>query len=95
MNARVIIIIGPIGAGKGTQAEVLAKKFGLYHVETSKFIEERFNDPSMAERKRQWEAGILVDPAWVTEIVIEEVKKLTEAGWGVLFSSSPRTIFEA
>lgn len=95
MNTHVVFLIAPIGAGKGTQADVLVKRFGFFHVETSKLIEERFNDPDMAERKKQWESGALIDPAWVTQLVIEEVKKLIKAGQKLVFSSSPRTLLEA
>ena len=36
-----VILSGPIGAGKGTQAEMLAEKFGLVHLESSQVIEDK------------------------------------------------------
>ena len=39
---QIIILMGPPGAGKGTQAELLAEKFGLYHFETSRILEQNF-----------------------------------------------------
>lgn len=39
---QVIILFGPPGAGKGTQAELLSDKLGLYLFETSKILEEKF-----------------------------------------------------
>lgn len=39
---QVIILIGPPGAGKGTQAELLADKLSLYYFETSKILEQEF-----------------------------------------------------
>jgi len=39
---QVVILFGPPGAGKGTQAELLADKLNLYYFETSKILEENF-----------------------------------------------------
>jgi len=33
-----LIVLGPQGSGKGTQAEMLAKKYNLEHIEMGKFI---------------------------------------------------------
>lgn len=35
-----VIILGPQGSGKGTQAEILAKKFNLEHIEMGRFLRE-------------------------------------------------------
>jgi adenylate kinase len=42
MNKQVIILFGAPGAGKGTQAELLADKLSLYYFETSKILEQSF-----------------------------------------------------
>lgn len=44
MKKQVIILFGPPGAGKGTQAELLADKLNLYYFETSKILEEKFRE---------------------------------------------------
>lgn len=44
MDKQVIILFGPPGAGKGTQAELLAEKLGLFHLEASKVLEEKFKE---------------------------------------------------
>ena len=41
---KIIILVGPPGSGKGTQAEMLAEKFGLVHLESSKVIEEKIKN---------------------------------------------------
>jgi adenylate kinase family enzyme len=38
----MVIILGPPGSGKGTQGELLAEKFNLYYLETSKILENEF-----------------------------------------------------
>lgn len=44
MDKQVIILLGPPGAGKGTQAELLADRLNLYLFETSKILEEKFRE---------------------------------------------------
>ena len=43
MNKRIVILFGPPGAGKGTQAELLKNKLGLYYFETSRILERTFD----------------------------------------------------
>ena len=38
--ARYIVLLGPPGAGKGTQAELIAEKFGLVHVSSGDLFRE-------------------------------------------------------
>jgi adenylate kinase len=42
MDKQVVIIFGPPGAGKGTQAELVSDKMGLYLFDTSKILERKF-----------------------------------------------------
>jgi adenylate kinase len=95
-----MVIIGPPGSGKGTQAELLAEKFGLIHFETSKVIEEKLNnaDPSDEVLMREKElraSGELNTPELVREWTLEKVRELGEKGIGFVMSGSPRTLFEA
>lgn len=99
---RVVIFIAPPGAGKGTQADLLAKKFGLEHIETSKLGEAKINDPNLvgkdpevAEAKKKYDSGDLFPPAWIVKLVIEKTKELAKSGHGAVFSGSPRTLYEA
>jgi adenylate kinase len=96
----VVILIGPPGSGKGTQAELLAEKFGFFHLETSKVIENKFkeanpNDKIIAHEKENWKAGQLTKPEFVREWMLEEIKDLGQRGQGIILSGSPRTMFEA
>lgn len=96
----VVIFIGPPGSGKGTQAEMVAEKFGLVHLESSKVIENKFknadpNDQVILHEKEAWRSGQLTDPALVRAWMLEEIKALHGKGVGIVLSGSPRTMFEA
>jgi adenylate kinase len=104
---KVIILMGPPGAGKGTQAELLAEKLNLFHLETSKILEERFREKikgeiliegkkySFSKEKKLWEEGKLCSPPFVTYLIIEKIKELKKAGKNLVLSGSPRTLYEA
>ncbi len=99
---RVIVMYGPPGSGKGTQANLLAQKFGLIHFDTGKFVEatvhdpEFANDPEVQEQRHLFDTGKLTDPLWVyRRIVKHRVGQMHAAGIGIVFSGSPRTLLEA
>lgn len=108
MEKQVIILFGPPGAGKGTQAELLADKTGYYHFESSKVIEACFKNESpekvftidgqdfkVDDERKRWEAGLLNSPPFVVFLMIEKIKELAEIGKSIIFSGSPRTVYEA
>ena len=95
-----VILIGPPGSGKGTQAELLAEKFGLFHLESSMVIENKFknadpNDKVIEHEKENWKAGQLTNPELVREWMLENIRDFGNKGQGVVLSGSPRTMFEA
>jgi len=105
---KVIIFIAPPGAGKGTQANLLAEYFDLVHLETSKVIEKRIMNAKedeylevdgekflFSEEKRKWESGEICSPPFVTQLVLEEIERLAKEEKGIVFSGSPRSIYEA
>jgi len=100
MAKRLVILIAPPGAGKGTQAELLAKKFGLFHLETSKIIKKIFadadsKDTEISEAKKVYLAGGLVEPKLVAKWFTDEAIKLIHDGLSLVLSGSPRTLYEA
>lgn len=108
MEKQVVILFGPPGAGKGTQAELLAEKLGYYHFESSKVIEASFKNESpekvfeiegnnykIEDEKKRWEAGLLNSPPFVVFLMEEKIKELAEIGKSIIFSGSPRTVYEA
>lgn len=102
-DKKIIILIGPIGSGKDTQADILADKLHLFRLRTSQLLENRFNniksnDPDydkLQKEKSLWTGGILNTPEWVLSVVKEKVEEVASGGQGIIFSGSPRTLFEA
>lgn len=101
MKKIAVILYGPPGAGKGTQANLLAAKFGLIHLDTGKFLESIVHDPArqkeaVVRRERKlFDTGILMTPSFVTREIVRGAKRIAASGWGMVFSGSPRTMYEA
>ncbi len=108
MNKQVIILFGPPGAGKGTQAQILADKTGYYHFESSKVIEACFKNESpekvfeidgqtfkVGDEMERWESGLLNSPPFVVSLMVEKIKELASEDKSIIFSGSPRTVYEA
>ncbi len=104
---QVVILIGPPGAGKGTQAELLSEKLNLYYFETSKLLEAKFANAEKGDfmevggvkyffedEKKLWETGILCSPPFVTAVVKEKLQEIFKEGKSLLFAGSPRTLYE-
>jgi len=103
----VIILIGPPGSGKGMQANLLAEKLNLFHLETSKILEEKFSENikgsliienkrySFSKEKKLWEEGKVCSPPFVVYLVSEKIKELKKLDYNLVLSGSPRTLFES
>ncbi|MEK7193731.1 MAG: nucleoside monophosphate kinase [Patescibacteria group bacterium] len=101
MKKIAVILYGPPGGGKGTQANLLATQLQLIHFETGKFCEQVVHDPKRQKEKiirrerKLFDAGILMTPSFVLREVARRTKEIAKVGWGVVYSGSPRTIYEA
>ncbi|MFH1246187.1 MAG: nucleoside monophosphate kinase, partial [Candidatus Liptonbacteria bacterium] len=101
MRKIAIVLYAPPGGGKGTQAELLAKEFGLIHFDTGKYLEsvvhhlERQGDSVIKRELKNFDTGMLMTPTFVYREVERAVKRIAQSGLGVVFSGSPRTIYEA
>lgn len=93
---KVIYVMGPPGAGKGTQAEMLAQKIGYVRFSTGDaFREVSRQDTELGRRvKETIDNGYLAPPEMAAEIVMAAVRKHIESGDGLIFDGTPRTVEE-
>ena len=94
---KIIMIMGTLGSGKGTQAEKLAEIFGLRHFDTGPFLKELFNsnDLSIAKEKEEYQSGKWVSPEFVARKILEKIPDILANCGGLVLSGSPRTLYEA
>ncbi|SVD78954.1 uncharacterized protein METZ01_LOCUS431808 [marine metagenome] len=88
--------MGPPGAGKGTQAEVLCKNFNLPHISTGNMLREAIQYGTQLGRqaKKLMDDGILVSDEVIVSLVVERIKQ-EDCKSGFLFDGYPRTIPQA
>ena len=91
-----VILVGPPGAGKGTQAARLAQRFGLVHISPGQILrDEAASDSPAGRRTRDLMAqGQLVPDELVDQLVRERLEALTP-GQGFILDGYPRTAGEA
>jgi adenylate kinase len=92
-----VIIIGPPGAGKGTQAAVVAGVCGMRHLSSGDLLRESARKGEELGLKAQefMSSGELVPDNLMIELVVKEVARLAETGSGALLDGFPRTIEQA
>ena len=90
-----IILFGPPGSGKGTQAQNLIQKFNLKQISTGDLF--RHNNKNETElgklAKSYMDKGELVPDQVTIDMLIDELKKPTDAK-GFIFDGFPRTAFQ-
>ncbi|MEP6689487.1 MAG: adenylate kinase [Gemmatimonadales bacterium] len=91
-----ILLMGPPGAGKGTQGSVLAESLGLPKFATGDLLRDavKRGTPLGLEAKAVMEAGHLVGDDIILGVVRDELAK-PEAAKGVIFDGVVRTIPQA
>lgn len=90
-----IVLFGPPGSGKGTQAQNLINRFNLKQISTGDLF--RFNIKNETElgrlAKSYMDKGELVPDQVTIDMLIEELRKPTETK-GFIFDGFPRTAFQ-
>ncbi|MAQ86389.1 MAG: adenylate kinase [Maritimibacter sp.] len=91
-----IILLGPPGAGKGTQARILVEKRGMVQLSTGDMLREaRTSGTEMGKKVAEvMDRGDLVTDEIVIGLIREKLES-GEAGGGFIFDGFPRTLAQA
>ncbi|MGV3113408.1 adenylate kinase [Corynebacterium freneyi] len=91
-----LVLLGPPGAGKGTQATILSEKLGVPHISTGDLFRANIGEgtPLGLEAKSYMDAGNLV-PDDVTVRMVESRLAEDDAKAGFLLDGFPRTVPQA
>ncbi|MEW2246296.1 MULTISPECIES: adenylate kinase [unclassified Streptomyces] len=91
-----LVLIGPPGAGKGTQAALLGRRLGVPHVSTGDLFRAHVGDgtPLGRDAQRYLDAGELV-PDHITEGMVRHRLAEPDARRGFLLDGFPRTVRQA
>jgi adenylate kinase len=94
---RMIVIFGPQGSGKGTQAELLAQKLGCVYISTGNLLRQAMEQrtPLGVETQGLMQSGKLV-PDKITNALVAEQLRLPEVqSRGCILDGYPRTLAQA
>jgi adenylate kinase len=91
-----LILLGPPGAGKGTQAKILIKKYDIPQISTGDMLRAAIKDqtPMGVKAKSFMDSGALVSDEVVVGIVEERLAK-QDCAKGFILDGFPRTVVQA
>jgi adenylate kinase len=90
------VLLGPPGAGKGTQAQKLADKLGIPHISTGDLFRYNISNNTElgVEAKKYLDAGDLV-PATLTNALVDDRLDDDDAASGFILDGYPRSVEQA
>jgi len=91
-----VVLLGPPGAGKGTQAQKLAEKLGIPQISTGELFRRNIDNGTRLglEAKRYLDAGDLV-PSDLTNQLVDDRLNGTDAANGFILDGYPRSLEQA
>jgi adenylate kinase len=89
-------LLGPPGAGKGTQAQKLAEELGVPHISTGDLFRHNISNNTELgiEAKKYLDAGDLV-PATLTNALVDDRLDDSDAAAGFILDGYPRSVAQA
>lgn len=92
-----IIIFGAPGCGKGTQSELIIKKFGLNHFSTGELLRKEIEEETELgnEADKYISKGNLVPDEMIIHVITNAIQKLDGNCKGLIFDGYPRTVKQA
>lgn len=90
------ILLGPPGAGKGTQAETIVNEFSIPHISTGDIFRKNIKEGTVLGKKAKeyMDQGLLVPDELTVELVKDRLEQ-DDCENGFLLDGFPRTIFQA
>ncbi len=96
---KIIIMIGPPGSGKGTQAKKIAAKYNYNHISTGDLLRALAGksqlDATEKEALEQMNAGNLVPDKLIYKLVFDKISDEISAGRGVVLDGAIRNLEQA
>ena len=91
-----IVMLGPPGAGKGTQAKKIAEEFKIPHISTGEILRKAVQDNTPLGKKASeyLDKGLLV-PDEIVEGIVRSRLKMHDCAAGFLLDGFPRTVRQA
>lgn len=92
-----IVLFGAPGSGKGTQSEMIIKKYGLGHISTGDLLRKEITDGTEIGKtaKGYIDAGKLIPDDVMTDILAKKYDSYGPTHNGVIFDGFPRTVPQA
>ncbi len=91
-----LVLFGPPGSGKGTQADKLKAKYNLVHISTGDLLRQEIKDQTALgiEAKKLMDQGLLVPDEIMIGMIDSKLEANKDAA-GIIFDGFPRTIPQA
>lgn len=96
---KIIIMVGPPGSGKGTQAKKIAAKYGYMHLSTGDMLRSLALQPDLSADEQEAvdniKKGNLVSDELIYRLIFDRIEKQILSGGGVVLDGVPRNLEQA